>query len=238
MINWYAYLDHLPAFSNDKPDPLIVSTVLKVRSVPEKDHSPIYKELLMMVPKSEDMSYITFALDHERAIGHTGSLPYVNILCRPLAETHNYLHICHIIVAHLLTQVFGLLYKKVGHSLPQEWIEETCKLLHHQDPHPPYDVGHLIAVESTGVGTFKWACVCGEADPQAITSIPPDSSKTCIVALDPDLITNSQSSLLKSRISIHNIWISCCNIFRHISMRQCNPFVLILPASPRPTMTP
>jgi hypothetical protein len=70
-----------------------------------------------MVLSSEDDCYITFALDHEQAIGHTGNLPYVNLLCGPLGRTHNYLHIRHIVIAHLIVEVFELLYKKVGHPL-------------------------------------------------------------------------------------------------------------------------
>ena len=189
MAHRYAYLDHLPAFKNDEPDPFIVTTVLKIRGVPERDHHTISAELSAMVPKSEDDHYITFALEHERAIGHTGHLPYVNLLCRPLGSTNHYLHIRHIVVAHLIVEVFELLYKKVGHPLPHEWIEDICKLLYPHDPHPPYDFGHLISVESVSVCTFRWARVYVDEEPQAIACHSPDSSQTCIVALAPHLLS-------------------------------------------------
>jgi hypothetical protein len=89
----------------------------------------------------------------------------------------------------LIVEVFELLYKKVGHPLAREWIEEICKLLYCQDPHPPYDFGHLISAESIGVGTFRWARVYVDEDPQAIANSSPDSSQTCVVALAPDLLS-------------------------------------------------
>jgi hypothetical protein len=197
MVHRYVYLDHVSSFQQNGPDSVIVQKVLEIRNVPEAEHASIYNKIVAMVPEDKDQSYITFALDHEQAIGHTGALPYVNILCGPLGRMHNYYHLRHIIVAHLLVQFFKILHQKVGTLMPLAWITEICKLLRCQDPHLPYNFGHLIAVELARIATFKWAHVYPEAEPQAIAQIPPDSPETCIVALAPDLIAQLSTLFLK-----------------------------------------